>query len=178
METNTTPGRQMLRRICKLGRVAGWAMIALGILGVGSYGYAHFVAHVDSQPTLYQSILTVSDILTGLLVLSTVQFIRYVVEEDTEPRWFLRNGHIILGLFALFLFLTGALYGWPQLRVGLDMALSHPPEHMIPMGRELGIAFFTLIFLLPPITKALCVLGVAAMLRTVLPILAESKTLA
>ncbi|MFH0793037.1 MAG: hypothetical protein V2A74_03285 [bacterium] len=178
METNTQPNRQMLRRICKLGQVAGWAMIALGVLGVGGYAYAHLIAHVNSQPTLYQSILTVSDILTGLLVLTSAQFVRYVIEEDAEPGWFLRNGHIILGFFALFLFLTGVLYGWPQLWTGLSMFSFHPPEHMIPMGRELGVASITLITFLPPTTKALCVLGVAAMLRTVLPILTESKTLA
>lgn len=178
METSTQSNRQTLRRICKLGQIAGWVVIAVGVLEVGSYAYAHLVAHVNAQPTLYQSMVASSNILAGLLVLTTAQFVRYAVEEDAEPRWFLRHGHVIMGFFALYLFLTGSLYGWAQMRPMCEMFLTHPPEQMIPMGREIGVVSAILMCLLPPITKALCVLGIAAILRTVLPIMAESKTLA
>lgn len=178
METITPSNRQTLRRVCKLGQIAGWVVIAVGVLEVVDYAYAHLVAHVNAQATLYRSMMTASNILAGLLVLTTAQFVRYVVEEDSQPRWFLRHGHVILGFFALHLFLTGGLYGWLQMRPMCEMFLTTSPEHMIPMGREIGVASAMLTCLLPPLTKALCVVGAAVMLRTVLPIMAESKTLA
>ena len=178
METNIQSSRRTLRRICKLGQIAGWTVIAVGVIEVGFYAHAHLIAHVNAPHTLYQTMVTASNIFTGLLVLTTAQFLRYLVEEDTKPRWFLRNGHVVLGFFALYLLLTGSLYGWAQLRPMCEMFLTRPPAHMIPMGREIGVTSAILMFLLPPITKALCVLAAAAMLRTVLPILAESKTLA
>lgn len=177
METTTQPHRQTLRRICTLSQVAGWAMIAMGVLGVGGTAYAGLVAHIGTRGILFNSMDAVGDILTGLVVLGMAQFIRYVVEEDTEPRWLLRNGHIILCLLALSLFLSGSLHVWPQMWRMWEIFLTSSPKQMIPMGREIGVASTTVILLLPPITRALCVLGIAAMLRTVLPILGESKTL-
>ncbi len=175
---NMQTKKQALGRICGLGRIAGWGVIALGVLEVVGYAYAHLVAHIDGQPTLYQSITSANNIIAGLLVLTTAQFVRYVVEEDAEPKWLLRHGHTVMGIFALYLFVTGSLYGWVSLRVMCEIFLTRSPDQMIPLGRQLGLASAVLIFLLPPAAKALCVLGAAAMLRTVLPILAESKTLA
>ncbi len=187
METNTAQNRKMLKKICTLGRVAGWAIIAMGILRVG--GIAHLswgLPGFGMQNILASSLFivkpmlsgVVGPILIGLAVLGTVQFIRYAVEEGDKPRWLLRNGHIILCLYASYLLLTGSLLHWPLLWTTWEDFLNRSPEQMIPMGRALGIASTTLIIMLPPITKVLCVLGIAAALRTVLPILAESKTLA
>jgi len=176
MGTDTEPHKQMLRRICMLGRVAGWAMIALGVLGVPSAAYAVLVAHIDIgvRGILNGGLDIFGQILTGLLVLVTVQFIRFAVEEATEPGWLLHKGHFILFFFALFLLATWGernLHGlWYQYR------MFH--GHMIPMGRPLGIALVTIVYVLPIFTKVLCVLGIAAILRSVLPIMAESKTLA
>ncbi|MFA6241388.1 MAG: hypothetical protein WC655_10685 [Candidatus Hydrogenedentales bacterium] len=170
--------RQALKRICRLGRIAGWGVIVLGIFEVVAYAYAHLIAHVAEQPTLYRSITSANNILAGLLVLTTAQFVRYVVEEDAEPKWLLRHGHMVMVVFALYLFVTGSLYGWVPFRAMCELLWTHSPDQMIPLGRELGLTFGVFVFLLPPAAKALCVLGAAAMLRTVLPILAESKTLA
>ena len=179
METTTQPHRQMLRRMCTLGRVAGWAMIAIGVFGVGAIAHAsQVVPQFGMQDIFSGSVDAASQILTGLLVLGTVQFIRYVVEEGTEPRWLLRNGHIILCLFALSLLLTWGLRNWPHLWKNLELIFALSPEHMIPMGRPLAVALITFTAVLPAVTKALCVLGIAAILRTVLPVMAESKTLA
>lgn len=178
MKTYTPPKRQMLRRIYTLSQVAGWAMILMGVLGVFGAAYTSRVVPQFGTHDIFQcSIEIAGEILVGLIVLAMAQFIRYVVEENTEPGWFLRNAPIILCLFALFLLLTGCLHSWPQLRNGWEL-LSRPPGQPAPMLRGLGIAGISLLTLLPHVTKVLCVLGIAAMLRTVLPILAESKTLA
>lgn len=172
--------RQMLRRICTLSQVAGWAMIAMGLLGVGVLAFEgrNIAGHVGMRGIFSESANVVNNILTGLAVLGMVQFIRYVVEEDSEPGWLLRNGHIILCLFALSPLLTWGLHGWPQLWVMWKMFINHPSNQMIPMGLPVGVAMSTLVSLLPTITTVLCFLGIAASLRSVLPILAESKTLA
>ena len=178
MEKNTRNQRLALRKMCKLGQVAAWVVIIVGLFETGAYGYAHLVAHVSAQPTLYQSMVAGSNILMGLLLLTTLQFVRYVVDEDAEPGWFLRHGHHILGVFALYLLATGSLFGWAQMRPLFHILFVDPPEHIIPMGRELGVASAFVLFLLPPLAKAICAFGAAAMVRAVLPVLAESKTLA
>jgi len=173
-----------LRRICTLGRVAGWAMIAMGLLGIVSIATLIrqrlylIIVPVYTHGLVYNAVQSVGDILTGLVILGTVQFIRFAIEEGAEPRWLLRNGHFFLYLFALFLLVTGGLQNWPMDWRGLQSILTHSPENMIPLGKPLGVAFFTLLALVQAVPKALCVLGLAVVLRTVLPILGESKTLA
>ena len=177
METKTESNRQMLRRVCSLSRFAGWAMIVLGILGVGGTVYA--IRMTEAQITLRQHWTEpIGQILTGLLVLGTVQFIRYAVEEGTEAKWLLRKGHLILYCFALFVLGMGIRGNWPLTGVMWGLISNRPPEQMIPMGREIVFASLTFIVLVPPMAKALCILGIAVLLRTVLPIVAESKTLA
>lgn len=177
METHTQAKRQMLTRICGLAQLAGWGMILLGILELAT-GLYTVMANVDVQVSIHDRLVPGGDILIGVLVLGMAQFIRFVVEEDTRPRWILRKGHIILGLFALFVLLSGSVSTWPMLSNLWEVFRTTPAENMIPLGRELGLASALFMCLLPPLTKALCVLGIAAMLRTVLPVLAESKTLA
>jgi len=183
METTKQPHRQMLLRICTLGRVAGWTMIVLAALGIPGTAYAVLVAHIGigMRGILGAGMDVVGQTFMGLVALGVVQFIRYVIEEGTEPRWLLRNGHIILCLFALYLFLTSGWRGWPMMRNNWDMAFVHLPEPTILLDWLLASTQFgvmLLLVLLPAFTKALCVLGIAVTLRAVLPIMAESKTLA
>ncbi len=175
MEADTQPHRKTLGRICTLGRVAGWGMIALGFLSIGSiYFYVAGFVGPDSQTSLHEVVSAViprvlspliDHFLTGLLVLGMVQLVRYAMAEGTEPRWLLRKGHIILSVFAVSLLLAGLLHNWSTLRLGLNE---------FPRARML---FTVTSALLPTLAKTLCVLGLAALIRAVLPILAESKTL-
>jgi hypothetical protein len=155
-------------------------MIAMGVFGVGTLVFAghNIIALVGLRRFLVESVGAVDDLLTGLVVVGMVQFIRYVVEEDSEPRWLLRNGHIILCLLAFSLLLTSGLRSWPQGWNNLALVFACSPEQMVPMDRRLGVAFLEFTAWLPVFTKVLCVLGIAVTLRTVLPIMAESKTLA
>jgi hypothetical protein len=136
------------------------------------------VALVGMHTVLVMTADVVGQILTGLVVLAMVQFICYVVEEDSEPRWLLRNAHIILCLLAFSLLLNTGLRSWPQGWINLELIFGRSPDQMVSMDRRLGVAWMQFELLLPVFTKVLCVLGIAAILRTVLPVLAESKTLA
>ena len=184
METTTEPRMRTLRRICTLGRVAGWAMIAMGLLGIVSIAALIrqrlylFIVPVYTHGLVYNAVQSVGEILTGLVILGTVQFIRYATEESAEPRWLLRNGHVFLYLFAIFLFVTAGLQNWPVTWNGVTDMLALTPDRTFPMGRALGVAMFALFALVQVIPKALCVLGLAVILRMMLPIVAESKTLA
>jgi hypothetical protein len=167
----------MLRRLCTLGRVAGWALIVLGGLVVGGLA-AQNSALVGGgvQFTISGGLAAVDDILTGLLVLATVQFIRYVLDEDTEPGWLLRNVHIVLSLFALYLLIYGGMQFGPFWWTFLNRHVANSPENT--MGWTVLVVVSTVTMFLPLVTKVLCFLGMAAILRTVLPVMAESKTLA
>ena len=175
METNTQSHKQMLQRISTLGRVAGWAMIGIGLVQLIYLPYHiswNTVGALSRRIVYFGYANSGDNILSGLIILGLVQLIRYVCEEKSEPGWFLRNGHIILCLYALFLLIVGGMKSYPFLS---DYWNNFKPEHMIQEGHEF---FILLMILLPIITKAICFLGIAALLRNVLPVLAESKTLA
>jgi hypothetical protein len=176
MEATTLPHRKTLRRICALGRFAGWGMIVLGFLNIGGFIYGPFTTGSGAQVriALVSSMSRVTNnFLTALLVLGTVQLVHYAMEEDSEPGWLLRKGHIILSAFAVALLLAGLLHDWPILRGGPDVLHSRSYVRMV-----LDVTFMTLGSLLPTLAKALCVLGLGVLLRALLPILAEAKTLA
>jgi hypothetical protein len=182
METKAESNRQTLARICYWSRIAGWATILSGILRacvmayslnssgvINGWRYWNYVTHAASD-----------SIVLGLLVLGMVQLIRYVVEEGTEPKWLLRKGHLILSLFALFFLVLGILNVLPLLGQ-LWTSILHPSaeQTLIHFAKKTTyLVFGVFSSLLPPVAKALCVLGMAALLRAVLPIVAESKTLA
>ena len=178
MEAEARQNRMALERICSLGQVAAWAMVALGVTASLAYAYAHIVAKVGPPFGLYRTVVPLGEALWGLAVLSTAHFIRFVVDRDAELRWPLRKGHIILGALALFLLLTGIEQNWISMRTLYQGFWTGYSGQMTPIGRAAGAACAMLMYLLPPVVKSLCVLGAAAMLRSVLPIIAESKTLA
>ena len=75
MEINTQPHRQMLRRICTLGRVAGWAMIVMAALYIPSTVYAVLFAHISAGEIPRACLDVAGQILMGLVTLGVVQFI-------------------------------------------------------------------------------------------------------
>lgn len=163
--------RRWLRSLCRVGTVVGWVLIAsfpLEIWGTLSIAYSH-PGGIDVFRQFYLAVK--QDLIAGCLVLGAVQFVRYLSDQDHEPRKLLRSFHLVLfGLAGGFLIRDIVVAGMMSEGVfgcGVSSLLS------IPAG---SVAFLT--GLLPGLAQALMFVGTGLAIRLALPIIAESKTLA
>jgi len=92
----------------------------------------------------------------GIIVLGVAQLIKYVSESEYQPGWLLRHGTGILYLFAVLMLVNSVIrycFLMPIESSGIGM------------------------FLLPDVAKMLILIGLAEILKRVLPVIEESKTL-
>jgi len=102
--------------------------------------------------------------LPAFLALLVAQFIRYLYEVEHQPGWILRYGDKILYIYAVM--------------VVLNAIWQHVYFVFLQHG-DLGISKLFYVFLTVLLTgaKALILLGFAQILRRILPVIEESKTL-
>jgi hypothetical protein len=105
-----------------------------------------------------------SDVLpTGILILGVSQLIWYLLDTDHQSRWILRNAHQLLYLYTAILI---GCYCW----IGISEVQAHLNEpHDFPL-RAIMIAVFIVV-------KLLALIGVAELLRRLLPIIEEHRSL-
>ena len=92
-------------------------------------------------------------------ILGLVQFIRYLVERDYEPSWILRHGEMIFYMYALLSILNDVWYY-------INAPSYNSPSPDIRARVFLGTA-----------VKVLVLVGLGQILRRLLPVIEESKTL-
>jgi hypothetical protein len=103
-------------------------------------------------------------VFLGLVALGVAQFIKYVFAHQDQPTFLLRIGDKILYIYAGFLIL-GAILTWVfQMMVIKATAI---PTFIISFA---GL-------LLPATVKALILIGLGKILKRVIPVIEESKTL-
>ncbi len=150
----------LLKFYCVAARIIGWVLlITAGIRTVEILsGYSSF-----SIP-FFMPIIIFTRILIGLVVLGVAQFIRYLFETEYKPGWILRHGEKILYLYAALrvIRITFILFGDAK-RMG-DSIYYSLWESLVANG-------------LPVVASALILVGLAQILRRVMPIIEESKTL-
>ncbi len=166
--------RQLLKTFSIAARVIGWVLILGGgiwfllfllcILAVsdaaGSLGWPY-----TNENFLYASSAFVFDfIFLGLLVLIIGQLIRHTLETENKAGWLLRFGNKILCLYALVI-VGRAISRYCILHTGL----------MEKFGS--GRLLFIQPIVVPLAAKALIIVALGILLRRVLPVIEESKTL-
>lgn len=163
--------RRLLKFYCENLRTIGFLFLILGLVGgfaltifklVAKFGYWH-------APKSYEMVISLMPIgalniiFYGLAILGFVQFIRYLVEEDYKPGWILRHGDIFFYLYALFIILSAVL------------ACTTIPGILSPSS-YMGV--FTILMTFFSITvRVLILVGLGQILRRILPVIEESKTL-
>lgn len=166
--------RPLLKTFSIAARVVGWVLIIGGsiwfllfvlcILAVsdaaGSIGWPY-----TNENFLYASSAFVFDfIFLGLLILIIGQLIRYTLETENKASWLLRFGDKILYVYALVI-------------VGRAIArycISHAGLlEKFGSGRLL----FIQPMVVPLAAKALIIVALGILLRRVMPVIEESKTL-
>jgi len=100
---------------------------------------------------------------TGLLALGIAQLIKYLLETDHKPGWIFRNADKLLYTYTAILIVY---YCW----AATTEVISHFNEPYDFPLRLIILAVFILV-------KLLVLVGVAEMLRRLLPMIEESRTL-
>jgi hypothetical protein len=174
----------LLKFYCITTRILGWLLLLMG--GIGFLMLAIYIAQehglVSTKLTPDGSagiflrsagiFLRSAGICTkfGLLSIGASQFIRYLFDNQSQQGWLLRFGSIILWIFAIFELLgmvSGSVYLLSQ-----DMTY-HKSSGILPYGQLLILIPMILL----NVAKALVLIGLAQILKRVMPVIAESRTL-
>ncbi|MBE0664920.1 MAG: hypothetical protein IH584_03790 [Candidatus Aminicenantes bacterium] len=161
--------RRLLKFYCTAALIIGWLLI------IG--GFVWFIPTVTSidinddykaaNAHLYViSSMLFDFLLPGLIALGIVQFIRYLFEDTTKAGCILRNADRFFYMYAGFLIVRTYLqYFW------------NCTWYAEVIESETSRLLFIQPFLLPAVAKVLILVGLAQILRRILPVIEESKTL-
>jgi len=104
-------------------------------------------------------------VFPGIVVLGLAQFVRYLCENNYEPGWILRHGDKVLYLYAAVLIIGHVAWSFIQFTVYRNFSM-----HDLRVG-------YLLAGLLPSLAWAVILVGMGQVLRRMLPMIEESKTL-
>jgi len=159
--------RRLLNFYCETLRTTGSVILILGLIGgcgmtiftlLSKFGYWPAATHFDKViVTWLPSYL--KGIFFWIGILGLAQFVRYLAERNYKPGWILRHGEMIFYLYALLTILEA---------VWIYMTNYHSPSFNIRMG------FVTVIFI---VVKVMVLVGLGQILRHLMPVIEESKTL-
>jgi hypothetical protein len=162
--------KRSLRFLCDALHSIGQVVLVLGMLGVfaiitllllSKFGYWRapegFKFFLKMLPLGAFNILFI-----GIGVLGLSQFIKYLVDKDYKPGWILRHGELFCYLYAL---LTVLSVVW--------VYTINPFDHSEHMNKGLPI----LIVVFSTTVRVLILVGLGQILRRILPMIEESKTL-
>jgi hypothetical protein len=150
----------LLKFYCVAARIIGWVLLITAATQTVSNlsGYSSFSIPFVMPITFFIRILI------GLVVLGVAQFIRYLFETEYKPGWILRHGEKILYLYAVLRVIRIVFLYF------VDAKTMGDSIYYSPWG-------FLVSNVLPVVASALILVGLAQILRRVMPIIEESKTL-
>jgi len=153
--------RRLLEFYHFTAHIIGWILIAMApIIVVRNLSRTP----AQSEFQLYTLLFSIragilNFILFGLIVLGISRLIRYLYEEQSQPGWILRHIEKFLYIYALLIV------------VGFFIEFKHPSIHIEQLA----------LYLLPQIihkaAQVLILIGLGHIIRRILPVIEESKTL-
>jgi hypothetical protein len=159
--------KRMLQIYYFVALIIGWALIAVSPLGtiVAFSGNESLIENALVILYILQGI-TLNPLILGLLLLGTAQFIRCVAETEYKPGWILQNGSTVL-YAAAFIVIMSCLVNY----LYLVFSFSENSFQIL----KFFLSFIT--SLIPALAKVLILVGLGKILRRILPVIEESKTL-
>lgn len=166
--------RRLLKFYCLAARIFGWVLICGGTIwfllfvlvtlavndAAGTIGWPH-----TSENFVYASTSFVFEfILPGLIALLVAQFIRYMLETEYKPGWILRYGDKVL-------------YVYSALLIGQNILMYYVLHVVLLEKNSPGHLLLVQPLVVPLATKILILVGLGQILRRILPVIEESKTL-
>jgi hypothetical protein len=161
--------RGLLRFYSIATRIIGWVFLIVALVTVVVWllsGFPEYSGRYQGY-RIYSLCerVALNFALFGLVVLGLSQFIRYLYDNDCQPGWLLRHGDKVLYLYAAALIASSVLYFFFRTAVLTD---------------TLTVPLLFLHFLagvVPAVAKALIFAGLGQILRRIVPMIEESKTL-
>ncbi len=169
IQTFIEKNRKMLVLYYRVMRIGGWLLLSLASLAAAGHSFA-LATRIGDGEEFYR--YWHHDVPWGtfthglpmsLLVLGMAQFIRYLLEPDRKPGWILRNADKLLYVY------TAVLIGYWSWRGATDVITHFNEPYDFPLRLILLAAFI--------LVELLLLLGLAEMLRRLLPMIEESRTL-
>lgn len=161
--------RTLLKVYYRVALIGGWIFISLAALSIAGHSVALLSRIGDWSEFVryyYNDVPwgTFSNGLpSGLLALGIAQFIIYLLNPDNKAGWVLRNGYRLIYLYTAILVVY---YCW----LSANEVILHFNE---PYDFPLRLIMLTVFILV----KLLALAGVAEILRRLLPVIDESRTL-
>ncbi len=160
--------RRLLKFYCIVACIFGWLLL----IG-GAFWFVISISSVDinnnERPDILLHLIAslfYDFMLPGLMALAVMQCIRYLFESERKPGVILRNGDKILYMYAIFLVVkTYFKYFW------------YTAWYAELIESEASRLVFMQPFLLPTVAKVLILVGLGQILRRLIPVIEESKTL-
>ena len=166
--------RRLLKFFYAATRICGWVLLCGGtiwflmfvLIVLAVNDAAGTIGWPDASMNFIYALVsfTFEFVLPGLIALLLAQLVRYMLESDYKPARILRSGDKILYVYAALLIGQNTLIYY-ALRVGFLGKLS--PGHLV----------FVQPLLVPLVVKILILVGLGQILRRLIPVIDESKTL-
>ena len=170
MSEFTEKNRRLLHFYCEALQTIGSVILILGLFSgcamttLALVDWQHFKAFFDFEKSMILGPLHFFKIFfIGTGILGLAQFIRYLVERNYKPGWILRQGDMIFYLYALLTILNDV---WVYMNAPND----HSPSLYIRV-----LVIFVTVF--STTVKVLILVGLGRILRHLMPVIEESKTL-
>jgi hypothetical protein len=164
--TLTSENKHYLSLFCLVARITGWMLILLGgpwlllktvslVTRIGNWKQLK-----DAWDNIPSSLFEL--VVFGVVALGISELIRYLTEEGYRPGWVLRQGDKILYFYALCVFMNSTL-------LFLVFFPAIPQVYL----RIIAVILLMLI----TAGKILVLVGLGQILRRVMPVIEETKTL-
>ncbi len=162
--------RALLKLYCIAAQIIGWVLLPGGciwiILFLSGPRQSDIVERGDALLYALSSMLY-DFMFTGLIALGLAQFIRYLFENTSKPGRILRNADRLFYMYAVFLIVKTYLkcFWYSAWFAGI-------------IGESTSSRLlFMQPFILPTVAKVLILVGLGQILRRILLVIEESKTL-
>ena len=162
--------RRLLRFCCDSLRSIGQVVLILGVLSVCAITTLALLSKFGNwqAPKSFEMIFTMMPLgafnifFIGIGILGLAQFIRYLVERDYKPGWILRHGEMFFYLYALLTILSVV---W--------LYTIAPSDRSAYMYSGMSV----ILVVISTSVRVLILVGLGQILRWLMPIIEESKSL-
>jgi hypothetical protein len=160
--------KSMLKKYCITARIIGWILLLNGSSGA-IWFYSDMISSIQSPERQLFKALFFSEapwqmlglVTTGIFVLGIGQLLRFLTDEDPKPGWILRNAKRLLGIYIVCIVISFI--------IGCGYTLNYEDWTKL-FGH-------TIVFVLSRGTKIFLLYGLVHILRLIIPVIEESRTL-
>jgi len=149
-------------------RIIGWLLLIIALVTAVVKSLSGFL-DVNEKLRFYMILrfweqLTLGFVLLGLILLGFAQFVRYLYESEYQPGLILRHGDKVLYLYALGLIVSPILGYFSRMKI-------------FGYSGTVNLFLYLSAAMVPAFARALIFVGMAQILKRMVPMVEESKTL-